>query len=1212
MRLIIYSLSALAVLVVAALVGPSFVDWNKYKPQIISQIQNATGLKVTIDGDLGLGILPTPHVTVNDLTIAAPKKIEFDNILVMKSADISVQLMPLLQKQVKIDSVKLVSPQIQIEMMPDGSPSWTIKDTAKLDEVAEAAPEQMVEQPSETKNNALESVSLESLEIENGNFTFIDHRTKARHNAEEINLKLKADSLKGPFDLDGSMKVDGKKIEVDAETGKLPVKDEAMKVIAELSLPEADSKIAFSGVAATKEPYDAQGQTTIKVASPLGLAKMFGASLGGQYDKPLMLDGLLSVNQNNFSYDDMKMSFGNFVGNGKLSVQNLQNKNPVLVTADIQSSSTFDADPFMAAPKESSKEVSESETLKKAGTSAGAKSKDLIPQTLTLPMPIDVDVKLDMGGLKVKGNLVKGVFVDLNKKGPNTKANFKVLETAGQAKADGTLNIAYASSSNSPKSGQVIYADPTVSYAVNGNVGQLEEFFGAFAPKADTSAVTNLYKTAQFNLKGAVSGDKVSLKDSTLKLDQMVVGLGGSYQPARGAGRAKAAIDLTAGDVDFDKILAAKGGKPAASSNDKVASGGVSGSKGNAKEALKPVQNFSLPMDLVFDVSLQKARINNANLEGLRLTGDLVGQKLNLENASVNNFAGAQASLKGQVGDLSKLSGIDLTAYTKTSDLPALASALKVDISKLPKDIKALEASITGKGNVDLLDFNANIKALGGQLDAAGKAANILATPGFDDLSVRVKHPNAVQAIQVVSPDFKGQAGLQQAIDFYTKASSSGKVYTLSDMKVVLGQTNFGGNLKIDTGSKPVSIRGNIQAGQIALDSLLGAKKSSGGPSSAAASSGGSAGASASSAGSSGRWSKTPINLGWMNNVDVDVALAATSITYGAWNFTEPSTDLKIGGGTMNVNGMKAGVFGGQANLSTQVKASPVSVTLSSAMNNIDMEALAKALSGGNKLKSAGRVDFTMDVNSTGESSHALVNALNGKANLNGREVILKGFDLAKLARGLATEEKLATSALSLVDGAMSGGQTKFDTIKGDYKIEAGKIVIQTMVMDGVEAAINSTGYADLPSWFINVDNKIILKNVPDLEPFEVKIKGPLNNPTDTFGKNILEDYIQQKIKRKIGKELGDKLPDVLGKDATDALQKFGILPKQQAPSPAPTPAPANDNNVAPTGETAPATEPEPAPAPAPEQQKDPLQQLLDNPDDPEKAIRGVLEGFMR
>ena len=100
-----------------------------------------------------------------------------------------------------------------------------------------------------------------------------------------------------------------------------------------------------------------------------------------------------------------------------------------------------------------------------------------------------------------------------------------------------------------------------------------------------------------------MSSNAISLKDSTLKLDQMVVGLGGRYQPASGGKRAKAIVDISAGTVDFDKIIAAKGGKKAASNDNASA---VSASKGNAREALKPVQGLSLPLDLVFDVSLAK------------------------------------------------------------------------------------------------------------------------------------------------------------------------------------------------------------------------------------------------------------------------------------------------------------------------------------------------------------------------------------------------------------------------------------------------------------------------------------------------------------------------------------------------------------------------------------------------------------------------------
>ena len=250
----------------------------------------------------------------------------------------------------------------------------------------------------------------------------------------------------------------------------------------------------------------------------------------------------------------------------------------------------------------------------------------------------------------------------------------------------------------------------------------------------------------------------------------------------------------------------------------------------------------------------------------------------------------------------------------------------------------------------------------------------------------------------------------------------------------MFGKSKFGGNLDIDMGTDVPRIRGKIQAGKIALDELLGAK-SSGGKSGGS----GKGGGKSSSKISGERWSKTPINLDWMNKIDLDVDLAASNITYGKWNLENPTTDLRIGAGKLSVNQMKANVFGGNMKLQTNVNASPVSLNLNSQMDNIDLERLANALSGSGKLKSAGRVSLSMDVNGTGGSAHALINALNGIANLNGTNIILKGFDLAKMARGLAVEEKLADSVSSLVDGATRGGETKFDTLKGDYKIENGK-----------------------------------------------------------------------------------------------------------------------------------------------------------------------------
>ena len=127
------------------------------------------------------------------------------------------------------------------------------------------------------------------------------------------------------------------------------------------------------------------------------------------------------------------------------------------------------------------------------------------------------------------------------------------------------------------------------------------------------------------------------------------------------------------------------------------------------------------------------------------------------------------------------------------------------------------------------------------------------------------------------------------------------------------------------------------------------------------------------------------------------------------------------------------------------------------------------------------------------------------------------------------------------------------------------------------------------------------MKQVPDLKPFNVKIKGPLDNPSDTFGKNVLEDYLGEKIRRKIGKEL----PGLLGDDVTDKLQKFGIIPKEQAPAPA-----QNQQQQAPTQQQQPAQQQQ---APVEQKQQpatNPLDQILQDPKGAEDALKGVLDGL--
>ena len=63
MKKALYVVGGLVVLlIVAALVAPSFVDVNRYKPEITAAVKQATGRDLTIGGDIELTILPSPAV----------------------------------------------------------------------------------------------------------------------------------------------------------------------------------------------------------------------------------------------------------------------------------------------------------------------------------------------------------------------------------------------------------------------------------------------------------------------------------------------------------------------------------------------------------------------------------------------------------------------------------------------------------------------------------------------------------------------------------------------------------------------------------------------------------------------------------------------------------------------------------------------------------------------------------------------------------------------------------------------------------------------------------------------------------------------------------------------------------------------------------------------------------------------------------------------
>lgn len=347
-------------------------------------------------------------------------------------------------------------------------------------------------------------------------------------------------------------------------------------------------------------------------------------------------------------------------------------------------------------------------------------------------------------------------------------------------------------------------------------------------------------------------------------------------------------------------------------------------------------------------------------------------------------------------------------------------------------------------------------------------------------------------------------------------------------------------------------IKGDLSFGDLVFDATRSA--SSGASSST--------GSKAAPAGSGARWSSQPIDTAWMNSMDADIAVKAKSITQDQWKLSNANLSFNLNGGTLDIRDVSAGMFGGTAKMNGKVKSAPLGVDFSMQADNVDARQLHSALTGAPADKISGTISsFNLAVNSTGASPSALVKALGGKGDMAGSQIVIKGIDAAQLAETAKGSFKPLERAGNLYN-TFQGGQTEFDTMDVAFAIQNGVATFSQLKLDGPRALIQGkAGNINLPRWTIDLTTTVTVKDT-DIPPFDITVKGPLDNPLQAGG-NIIEDYLRQKAQKKVEKLIGKELEKRFG-------IPFGQSAEQAAPSEV-SPATGADGTAVP--DSAPAEE---------------------------------------
>ncbi len=225
MKKIAFVLAGLVVLLALLLVAPSLVNWNRYRGEIGTRLEAVVHRQVTIAGPIGLHLLPSPALTVADVSVANISGAAPGPMARIGRLDLNLALLPLVTGRVEVTSLTIDHPVLNLQRLADGRANWQF--TAPSAPGREAAktlskpvtPATPVAPAPSAGASAVPAVAIRSLSVTGGQVTYRAAKG-APVTIAGINARLSmASGLDGPVTAHLSTLVQGTPLDVTAALG---------------------------------------------------------------------------------------------------------------------------------------------------------------------------------------------------------------------------------------------------------------------------------------------------------------------------------------------------------------------------------------------------------------------------------------------------------------------------------------------------------------------------------------------------------------------------------------------------------------------------------------------------------------------------------------------------------------------------------------------------------------------------------------------------------------------------------------------------------------------------------------------------------------------------------------------------------------------------------------------------------------------------------
>jgi uncharacterized protein involved in outer membrane biogenesis len=1049
-----YGLLGLLVLVVAAaLIGPSFVDWNAHKGRLTAEVRKLTGQTLVIDGDVSLAVLPAPALSAERVRLANMVGGSASDIIELRELRVRVALMPLLQGKVQLESVSLVAPTVVLEVLPDGRRNW---DFALAGAGSPAGATATSQGPSEPGGLA-EQIQVDSFIIEDGTLIYRDGRAGHEERVERINAEIVAESLRGPFTARGNATARGVSAAFDLSLGRL-VGAGAKPFNLGLRLSEPGARIQLAGAVSmladqlqVRGKLKSEGDDLGAVLSTLtqGAAPAPSAMLAQSYT--LAAEATGSPLELNIA--DLNLQLGDTSMAGEVTAR----WGTPLELSVALAAGQIDLDRALERAAPAAGERSRRQT---AGSAPGV----AIPAGWSVPEEIKGTIDLAVEAVVYRGQVVRQVRLnaELDQGRATIGQAFALLPGSSDVSLTGTLTNGTGG----------LGFDGRVE-AASDNLRGMLTWLGA-----DLSAMpADRLRRTDLSSRIDVAPQSVNLSDIDLRVDLSRI-TGGVVIARRD--RLGLGIGLAIDTVNLDAYLPVGDAGAAASASD----------PGKSPPTPPPIDG-ARPVIEAFDANL-KLRVGNLTTQGvtatnLHLDGTLQDGALTVREASVEDLAGAGGRFVGLVTELSVSPKAQGALEITVADPGRLAKAAGFDIPSFER-IGPFDLNGDLHGNLEDVNFSATVNALDGRFVLAG-TAQAARSPAAFDLEVEATHDDLSRfADRLIGPGAFG-SGLG-ALALKGRAIGTAAKFRVEGLAGTVGAIELSGALSAELDGARPAWNLDLRTGELPVAALLPRRRS-------AAGEGISGSGGAKQAKQEARWSSEPLDLSALDAVNGGIKLVSEALVNGDLRIDDARLEAQVSDGVLDLTSLTGRLYDGRLRVSGRLDATE------GARAEVKIEALefdsAKLLQEHADFdRVSGPVSLTARLTSEGTSEAALISALNGSGDLRGTlellakteeqvEVLLKGVLGSKVTeiKGLADTGNLVLTAFS---GAPS-------ILTGSFTIEDGVIRSDDLRLDGRAAHGTTRGSADLPRWWLDSESQVFRAEDPATPYLTAALQGQLDRP---------------------------------------------------------------------------------------------------------------------